>query len=61
MKKAMTIVGIILVIIGLVATGLEISGNSPGFLQNLPVPFWAWIVCALVGGLLVYFNKRPGN
>ncbi len=55
----MTIVGIILIILGGGAAGLIFTGKAPEFLTNLPVPFYVWIIVAVVGAVLVYFNRRP--
>jgi len=56
-----TIIGLILVLVGGVAAGLEFSGNAPAFLANLPVPPILWVVVALVGAAIMYFNRRPGD
>ncbi len=55
----MTIVGIILIILGGGAAGLLFTGQAPEFLANVPVPFYVWIIVAVAGVVLVYFNRRP--
>ncbi len=57
----MTILGILLLIVGAAATVLILTGLAPEALLALPVPFWVWIVVAVVGLLLVFFNRRPGD
>lgn len=57
----MTILGIILIVVGVVAAGLLFTGMAPAFLQDLPVPFWVWLVVAVVGLVLVFLNRRPGD
>lgn len=57
----MTIVGVILLILGVVAAGLLFTGSAPMFLAQLPLPFWAWIVVAVIGVILLVLNRRPGD
>lgn len=57
----MTIVGLILLIIGLIVAGLLFTGNAPAFLAALPIPFWGWCVVAVGGAVLMYLNRRPGD
>lgn len=57
----MTILGIILVIVGLGAAALLFTGSAPMFLASLPIPVLAWVAVGAVGGLLVMLNRRPGD
>lgn len=57
----MTFLGIILFIIGALAAGLLFTGNAPSALMEIPVPDWGWVILALLGALLIYFNRRPAN
>ena len=57
----MTILGILLIIVGVVAGGLVFTGMAPEFLRDLPVPFWVWIIVAVVGLLFILLNRRPGD
>ena len=57
----MTIVGVILLIVGLVGTALDLSNNMPEAVVNIGIPLWAWIAVMVAGALLIYFNRRPGN
>lgn len=58
---SMTIAGVILLIVGGVMSTLLFTGNAPAAISNLPVPFWAWVVVAAIGAVLIYFNRRPAN
>lgn len=61
----MTIVGFILLVIGLAVFGLIFTNNVPDFLDGLldvlGFPPWAWLAIAGVGAVLMYFNRRPAN
>lgn len=57
----MTIAGVILLITGGVISTLLFTGNAPAAINNLPVPFWGWLVMAAVGAILIYFNRRPAD
>lgn len=57
----MTIVGYLVLFGSLISFGLIFSGNAPEALATLPVPGWAWLAGAAVGGLLIMLNRRPAN
>ncbi len=57
----MTKVGIVLLVIGGVASLLILTGSQPEALGNLMVPLWAWAGAAGAGALIIMFNRRPGN
>jgi hypothetical protein len=57
----MTYIGIILLVAGAVAAALMFFGVAPLLLLNLPLDFTGWVIVALVGAGLMYFNRRPGN
>jgi hypothetical protein len=48
----------------LVFGGIFISlwyGVAPQAIVELPVPMYVWVLGALGGAVLIYFNRRPGN
>lgn len=57
----MTYIGILLLVAGAGAAALMFFGVAPLFLLNMPVDFTGWVVIALVGAGLMYFNRRPCN
>jgi hypothetical protein len=57
----MTIIGFILFLGGLGIAGAIFMGAAPAAITALPVPFIAWIGVAVVGAVLIMFNRRPGN
>lgn len=57
----MTILGILLIIIGVVVAGLLFTGAAPAALMNLGMPLWGWAAVAVVGVVLIIFNRRPGD
>jgi hypothetical protein len=59
----MTIAGVILLILGGVASTLVFTGNVPQALNPVfnPVPSFTWIIIAAIGAVLIYINRRPGN
>lgn len=57
----MTILGLLLLIVGIGAAGLLFTGGAPMFLANLPIPLYAWIALAVVGGVMILLNRRPND
>jgi len=57
----MTTVGLALLVVGAGIAALLYTGNAPEAVAALPLSFEAWIVVAIAGAVLMYFNRRPGN
>ncbi len=61
----MTIVGFILLVVGLAVFGLVFTNNAPEVmrevLNSIGLPLWAWLAMAGVGAVLMYFNRRPAD
>jgi hypothetical protein len=57
----MTILGVLLILVGVGAAGLLFTGNAPEQLLSLPLPVWAWLVLAVVGAVLIVMNRRPND
>ena len=57
----MTYVGILLLVVGAVLAAMSYFGIAPLLLLKLPLDFTGWVVVALVGAGLMYFNRRPGD
>ena len=57
----MSKLGWLLLVAGIGLFFAVFTGMAPVALANLPVPLWAWLVVAGVGGVLIMLNRRPGN
>ncbi len=57
----MTPIGFILLIAGALAGGSIYFQVAPQFLADLPLSFMHWIGVAVLGAILVYFNRRPSD
>jgi len=57
----MTYVGLLLVIAGVVLAAMSHFGIAPLLLMKLPLDFAGFIVVALAGAGLLYFNRRPSD
>jgi hypothetical protein len=56
-----TILGLILLIAGALGFALDYLGHLPAPIVSLSIPQVAWIVIALVGAVMLYLNRRPGD
>ena len=56
-----TILGLILLIAGALGFVLDYLGRLPAPIVSLGIPEAAWIVVALVGAVMMYLNRRPGD
>jgi len=60
----MTIIGVLLLIVGggsaiLMLTG--IGGDLLPLLNKMPLGIIGWVIVAVVGGVLMMLNRRPGD
>ena len=53
--------GCLLILVGIVAFGAIFTGIAPVAMGTLPVPLWAWLGIAAIGGIIVMLNRRPNN
>jgi hypothetical protein len=56
-----TILGLILLIDGALGFALDYLGHLPAPIVSLGIPQVAWVVIALVGAVMLYLNRRPGD
>lgn len=56
-----SLLGWILLLAGILLPLSIFAGVAPVQLANAQVPSWVWIATAVVGGLMVMLNRRPGN
>lgn len=57
----MAIAGVLLLIVGGLASGLVFIGKAPEILTQPPLGFAVWIGIAVAGAVLILLNRRPGN
>ena len=57
----MTYVGMLLLAAGTVAAAMTRFGFAEVYLQKVPLDLAGWIIVALAGAGLMYFNRRPSD
>lgn len=57
----MNVLGAVLCVSGLAAALFEYYGMPIEPFRSLPLESWHWLVLSLLGAVIVYFNRRPGD
>ena len=57
----MTYIGMFLLAVGTAAAALTHFGLAQSLLQKAPLDLAGWVIVALAGAALMYFNRRPAD
>lgn len=58
----MFLVGILLTVVGLAAAAaMNFMAEAPAFLSKMPGEMLGWVGVAVVGAVLMFLGRRPGD